>query len=47
MFGFMQTSFYFGYMLVISYAFFLMLGFVGFYSCLFFVRKIYRTIKCE
>jgi hypothetical protein len=47
MFGFMQTSFYFGYMLIVSYAFFLMLGFVGFYSCLFFVRKIYRTIKCE
>jgi hypothetical protein len=47
MFGFMQSSYYFGYMLIISYAFFLMLGCVGFYSCLFFVRKIYGTIKCE
>jgi hypothetical protein len=47
MFGFMQTSYYFGYMLIISYAFFLMLGCVGFFSCLFFVRKIYGTIKCE
>ncbi|CAN4126909.1 unnamed protein product [Withania somnifera] len=45
--GFMQTSFFFGYMACICYAFFLMLGTVGFRASLFFVRHIYRSIKCE
>ncbi|KAK4707587.1 hypothetical protein R3W88_028512 [Solanum pinnatisectum] len=45
--GFMQTSFFFGYMACICYAFFLMLGTVGFRAALFFVRHIYRSIKCE
>ena len=45
--GFMQTSFYFGYMAIVSYAFFMMLGFVGFTSSLFFIKTIYRTIKVE
>merc|ERR1719163_1623911 len=31
-------SIYFGYMAIISYAFFMMLGFIGFYSSLIFVR---------
>ncbi|KAK4717133.1 hypothetical protein R3W88_015471 [Solanum pinnatisectum] len=45
--GFMQTSFFFGYMACICYGFFLMLGSVGFRAALFFVRHIYRSIKCE
>nr|CAD1832817.1 unnamed protein product [Ananas comosus var. bracteatus] len=45
--GFMQTSFFFGYMACICYAFFLMLGMVGFRAALLFVRHIYRSIKCE
>lgn len=47
MFGFLQTSFFFGYMLLASYAAFIMLGTVGFASSLVFVRRIYRAIKCE
>ncbi|KAJ8450994.1 hypothetical protein Cgig2_032619 [Carnegiea gigantea] len=45
--GFMQTSFFFGYMACICYGFFLMLGTVGFRAALFFVRHIYKSIKCE
>jgi len=45
--GFMQTSFFFGYMACICYGFFLMLGTVGFHASLFFVRHIYKSIKCE
>ena len=45
--GFMQTSFFFGYMACICYGFFLMLGSVGFRASLLFVRHIYRSIKCE
>ncbi|KAG4991876.1 hypothetical protein JHK87_025333 [Glycine soja] len=45
--GFMQTSFFFGYMACICYGFFLMLGTVGFRAALFFVRHIYRSIKCD
>ncbi|CAM0872180.1 unnamed protein product [Alopecurus aequalis] len=45
--GFMQTSFFFGYMACICYAFFLMLGMIGFRAALFFVRHIYKSIKCE
>ncbi|KAG5529792.1 hypothetical protein RHGRI_030243 [Rhododendron griersonianum] len=45
--GFMQTSFFFGYMACICYGFFLMLGTIGFRASLFFVRHIYRSIKCE
>ncbi len=40
--GFMQTSFFFGYNAVVCYAFFLMLGSVGFQASLLFVRHIYR-----
>ena len=47
MFGFMQTSFFFGYMLMASYAAFIMLGTVGFLSSLVFVRRIYSAIKCD
>ncbi|XP_039134869.1 transmembrane 9 superfamily member 2-like [Dioscorea cayenensis subsp. rotundata] len=45
--GFMQTSFFFGYMACICYGFFLMLGTVGFRASLLFVRHIYHSIKCE
>ncbi|KAJ1410533.1 Nonaspanin [Sesbania bispinosa] len=45
--GFMQTSFFFGYMACICYGFFLMLGTVGFRAALIFVRHIYCSIKCE
>ena len=45
--GFLQTSFFFGYMLVVCYAFFLMLGSVGLLSSLAFVRYIYQTLKCD
>lgn len=45
--GFLQLSFYFGYMGLLCYAVFLMLGTVGFYASLSFVRQIYRSIKCD
>lgn len=34
-------------MAVISYAFFIMLGFVGFVSSLTFVKHIYSVVKCD
>jgi len=45
--GFMQTSFFFGYMSVACFGFWLMLGTVGFFSSYAFVRYIYKSIKCE
>ncbi|CAG9464657.1 unnamed protein product [Pedinophyceae sp. YPF-701] len=45
--GMLQTSFYFGYMACICYAFFLMLGTVGWRASLAFVRYIYGSVKCE
>eukprot|EP00708_Paratrimastix_pyriformis_P002761 GAFH01001516.1.p1 GENE.GAFH01001516.1~~GAFH01001516.1.p1 ORF type:complete len:507 (-),score=197.42 GAFH01001516.1:59-1471(-) len=45
--GFLQTSFYFGWMLLICYGFFLMLGAVGFYASMAFIRKIYQVVKSE
>jgi len=45
--GFMQTSFFFGYMGMVCYGFFLMLGTVGYRASLVFVRHIYKAIKCE
>ncbi|XP_019176777.1 PREDICTED: transmembrane 9 superfamily member 3-like isoform X2 [Ipomoea nil] len=45
--GFMQISFFFGYMACISYGVFLMLGAVGYRASLLFVRHIYSSIKCE
>jgi len=47
MFGVVQASFYFGYMLLICYFFFIMLGTVGFYSSLVFIRHIYNNLKIE
>lgn len=45
--GFLQAVFYFGYMTVVSYFFFLMLGTVGFYASLYFVRAIYRNLHTD
>jgi transmembrane 9 superfamily protein 1 len=45
--GFLQVSFFFGYMGLVAYAFFLMQAFVGFSSALVFVRYIYAQIKTE
>eukprot|EP00877_Chromochloris_zofingiensis_P003452 jgi/Chrzof1/13107/Cz07g20050.t1 len=45
--GFMQASFFFGYNAIVCYAFFLMLGAVGFFASHVFVRHIYKAIKCE
>jgi Endomembrane protein 70 len=45
--GVLQTSFYFGYMAVVSFAFFLMLGSAGFQFSMVFVRYIYSRIKSD
>ncbi|KAK9144204.1 hypothetical protein Sjap_004107 [Stephania japonica] len=45
--GFLQASFFFGYMACICYGFFLMLGTVGFRASSLFVRHMYSSIKCE
>lgn len=45
--GFLQLSFYFGYTALLCYAIFLMLGTIGFFASLTFVREIYRTIKSD
>jgi len=45
--GVLQLSFYFGYMSIVSYAFFVMLGFVGFYSSFYFVNYIYGAVKTD
>lgn len=45
--GFMQTSFFFGYMACVSYGVFLVLGSVGFRVSLLFVRYLYAAIKCD
>lgn len=42
-----QSSFYFGYTAMVSYAFFVMLGYVGFSSSLMFVKHIYSVVKCD
>ena len=45
--GILQTSFYFGYMGIVSYAFTLMLGFVGFMASFEFVTYIYSNVKSD
>lgn len=45
--GALQLSFYFGYTGIVAYAFFMMLGFVGFMSSFSFVDYIYRAVKAE
>lgn len=38
---------YFGYMLIVSYAFFVLTGTIGFYSCFWFTRLIYSSVKID
>lgn len=45
--GFMQGNFFFGYMLLVSYAFFLMCGSVGFFAARRFVRFLYSSVKSD
>ena len=45
--GFLQASFFFGYMGMISYGAFLMLGAIGFFSANKFVFYIYHFIKSD
>ncbi|THF99233.1 hypothetical protein TEA_013113 [Camellia sinensis var. sinensis] len=45
--GFLQTSFFLGYMACICFGIFLMLGTISFRASLLFVRQIYGSIKCE
>jgi len=47
MFGFLQACMYFGYTLVVSYGFSLMLAAVGHWSCSWFIHKIYSAIKAD
>jgi transmembrane 9 superfamily protein 2/4 len=44
---FVSGVLYFGYMLIASYAFFVLTGTIGFYACLWFVRKIYASVKID
>lgn len=45
--GFMQANFFFGNMFLVSYAFFLMCGAVGFFSARRFVRFLYSSVKSD
>lgn len=45
--GFLQASFYFGYMAILSFATFLMLGSAGFRVSLMFIKYIYSRVKCD
>lgn len=45
MHGLLQTSFFFGYNAVVCFAFFLMLGSVGWRASLLFVRSIYKVSR--
>ncbi|PSS08330.1 Transmembrane 9 superfamily member 8 like [Actinidia chinensis var. chinensis] len=38
---------YFGYMLIVSYAFFVLTGTIGFYACFWFTRLIYYSVKID
>ncbi|KAK1289564.1 hypothetical protein QJS10_CPB18g00755 [Acorus calamus] len=44
---FVSGVLYFGYMLIGSYAFFVLTGTMGFYACFWFVRKIYSSVKID
>lgn len=45
--GFMQANFFFGYMFLVSYAFFLMCGTLGFFSARWFTRFLYSSVKTD
>ncbi|XP_068647821.1 transmembrane 9 superfamily member 8-like [Aristolochia californica] len=38
---------YFGHMLIVSYAFFVLTGTIGFYACFWFTRLIYSSVKID
>ena len=46
-FDLVSSSLFFGYILIIGYAVGVLTGFVGFFSCFVFVRKIYGSIKID
>lgn len=45
--GIVPTVLYFAYMSMVSFTFSLLTGSVGFFSCLWFVKKIYGAIKVD
>ena len=47
MYGFFQTTFYFGYMAVFSFGLGLLCGTMGYLGTALFVRKIYGTVKID
>ncbi|KAK4797636.1 hypothetical protein SAY86_029962 [Trapa natans] len=44
---FVSGVLYFGYMLIVSYAFFVVTGTIGFYACFWFTRLIYSSVKID
>ncbi|KAJ1697947.1 hypothetical protein LUZ63_006459 [Rhynchospora breviuscula] len=44
---FVSGVLYFGYMLIASYAFFVLTGTIGFYACFLFTRLIYSSVKID
>jgi len=47
MYGFFQTTFYFGYMGVFSLGLGMLCGTIGYLGTSIFVRKIYATVKID
>ena len=45
--GLVPSMLYFGYMALASLAFFILTSSIGFFSCLWFVNKIYGSIKVD
>jgi len=45
--GFISTLLYFGYTLLMVFIFFLLTGTIGFFSCFWFVSKIYSVVKVD
>ncbi|KAI4376207.1 hypothetical protein MLD38_013994 [Melastoma candidum] len=44
---FVSGVLYFGYMGIVSYAFFVLTGTIGFYACFWFTRLIYSSVKID
>ncbi|KAI4379863.1 hypothetical protein MLD38_006106 [Melastoma candidum] len=44
---FVSGVLYFGYMAIVSYAFFVLTGTIGFYACFWFTRLIYSSVKID
>jgi len=45
--GFVPSLLYFGYSLILCFFFFVLTGTIGFYSCYWFVKKIYQAIRSD